>query len=110
MSNGFGILPGLSSARDILPGLTGGEAKASGVLVERETLVAPNIQIAPTAVNLGEMLKVFEGPPENGGLGVSRPSLFDRGQLGLAQASLNVGPMVLLVAAGAAVLILARKR
>ncbi len=52
-----------------LPNLTGGPAlsKAGGdpIFSDRNA-----INVAPVGVNLGEILRVFEGPPENGGAGL----------------------------------------
>lgn len=75
------------------------------------------VNIAPVGVNVGEIFRNLEGPPENGGFGLTRRSrlLNDNAGATLLAGTLPLGleggvsanvPILLLFAAGAGVLIL----
>lgn len=74
------------------------------------------VNIAPVGVNVGEIFRNLEGPPENGGLGLVRRNRFlaDSADTRLIAGSLPLGleggvsanvPTLLLIAAGAGLLI-----
>ena len=68
------------------------------------------INIAPTGVNLGEIFRNFEGPPENGGAGLERGNLFVKAGLDGGLVGATIGgesfPLIVILIAGGLVLAL----
>ena len=101
---GGGLFAGLGGFN--LPGFTGG---AAGPAVSGGDLRFSDrnlINVAPVGVNLGEILRNFEGPAENGGFGLETRSRYINGSRasgGVAvQAGFGGAGLLLIVAAGAA--------
>lgn len=87
----------------VIPKL-GGDAGPSSS--DANVNLGTNINVAPTAVNFGELLKNFSGPPENGGFGLNSPSrLFpiNAKTRGFASAGPGLDLMTIGLAAGALV-------
>ncbi|KKN30030.1 hypothetical protein LCGC14_0838030 [marine sediment metagenome] len=94
-----------------LPGFTGGAAGPAVSGAPNEFNDRNLIDIAPVGVNIGEILKNYDIPPENGGLGLTRASRFFGDTASAVAGNLGSTVPVLLVvaAAGTALFFLIRK-
>lgn len=86
------VLPVAGLAAGAAGGSGGGLQAAGGAAGPSEATSSAdftaNVQVAPVGLNIGELLRNFEGPPANGGFGLERQSrLFGGGGV----ASANVG-------------------
>jgi len=105
------------SGLGILSNLTGAGAPAGPALSGGNPLFNDRnyINVAPVGVNLGEILRNWEGDPANGGFGYAGTSRLLGGQSGVSggvsvQGGIGAAPIILIAGAGLALLYLLRRK